>query len=338
MFDWLMSNPLLIVLFSILAIVLIVLFFIFVKAPKGNKKNKKDEKKKDDKISEKSQDDSNQDESEIEQKIKVDIESINKKVSEVEEEDKKKNKTWKEKHKREVTRVFEPKKSQVVQEKDDRELDEREQAFMRNKQFVKTSKRISKISSVSEKYEDIIDENEILPEPEIEQTIEPETTKPTRKRYIRKPIDKSQYFDKTKRLSKSIEADDFDGMFKSHVSDDYLDIDIERHLNIGDSFSEKLFARTSKMLANSGVKVAIQGEEKEELSNTSIRNDKDFMKDWAENRRRDELARVMANEPVIKSDDEQDDEFEEDDINLDAKNLLVVDSVLHRKQNFRNKK
>lgn len=343
MFEWLKSNPLLIVLLIFCAIVVIVLAFIFVKAPKGSKKDKKNADKKEEGVtdktgkSDKPDKNANQDEQDIEQKIKVDIESINKKVSEVEEQEKQKHKTWKEKHKREVTQVFERKQPQEVKEYNDKDLEEREQEFLRDKQFVKTSKKVSKIAYVSQKEEPQNEEQEQLEQFDSVQEHETEAPVSKRKRYVRKPKEKRQYFDKSKRLSKTIQADDFDDMFKSHVSDDYLDIDVDRHLDVGDTFSENLFARASKMLANSGVKVSVQGEDEEEANTSIRRNDKDYMQTWAENRRRDELARIMANEPIIKQDEELDEEFE-DDVNLDAKNLLMVDSVMHRKKSFKNKR
>ena len=64
--------------------------------------------------------------------------------------------------------------------------------------------------------------------------------------------DKTSHFDHSRRLSKYIKDGNFDGMFASHISDYYMNMDnIEKHLKTSEARVDKIFDRASKTLDNS---------------------------------------------------------------------------------------
>ena len=140
-----------------------------------------------------------------------------------------------------------------------------------------------------------------------------------------------KHFDHSRRLSKMIQEDSFDDMLNAHISDKYLKMDSKRHLCIGENFEEKLFDRALKTISNSEVKVLAEGEG-EERPVERIRNDKDYMRQWLEQKRKYELSRFIENESEKVSVAEE--EFVEDvkdDIDLSSKNIIVVDAITKRK-------
>lgn len=77
---------------------------------------------------------------------------------------------------------------------------------------------------------------------------------------------KVKHFDHSRRLSKAIREDKFDELFESHISEKYMNIDIDKHLNLNEKFQRKLFERTERMLANSDGKIKNDEHEKSHFS------------------------------------------------------------------------
>ena len=131
-----------------------------------------------------------------------------------------------------------------------------------------------------------------------------------------------------------IRDDSFDDMLESHISGHYLNIDEKRHLRISEDFSEKLFDRAMKTLSNSDVKVLVDTEDSQDKPFEKMRGDKDFMKQWLADRKRENMAAFVSS---IDNEDSKDEltaeeiESIENDISLNPKNVIVVDSIINRK-------
>lgn len=138
-----------------------------------------------------------------------------------------------------------------------------------------------------------------------------------------------KYFDHSSRLSKSIKSGSFDDMFRPHLSDKYLNIDTQKHLNVGEDFEESLYGRTSNMIANSDVKV---GSPNSFSASKSYRYDRDMMKEWAERRKREETARLMIDTTNYASNDDED--FGDSSVtenSFSPKNMLISRAIFDRK-------
>ena len=92
-------------------------------------------------------------------------------------------------------------------------------------------------------------------------------------------------------------------MFESHISEKYLNINSDRHLNLDEKFQRNLFDRTEKMLTNSDNKVKNDEHEKSSFS-------------------------LFSNNVVEDEDDE------EDEVQINMKTALLADTFLGK----RNKK
>ena len=77
---------------------------------------------------------------------------------------------------------------------------------------------------------------------------------------------KVKHFDHSRRMSKAIKEDDFDNLFESHISEKYLNINSDRHLNLNEKFSSGLFSRTERMMNNSLSKLKAVQEDVQEVS------------------------------------------------------------------------
>ena len=221
-------------------------------------------------------------------------------------------KTEKKDKKPSVVRVYEPQKDDGTSQKSQTEsLDDD-----REVEFVKTSANVSKFKSFknkskeTEKNESNVDEFGFVQEKQDDCELCETGVK---------------HFDHSRRLSKIIKDDSFDDMFASHISDGYMNINVDRHLSVGEDFEQSLYSRASKTLSNSDSKVLIDPSD----DNFEVKNDRDYMKSWLEDRRRSEYANTLSSE----------DEDENSDINVsektrlvDAKTLLVSDAVFKRKK------
>ena len=240
----------------------------------------------------------------------------------------------------EVVRVYEKKEYHKKEENKQIDLNEKaeeEQELLKNMQFVKTSRKVSRLK-LNENIDEINSENlienidnndEVLKENiELYNAEESETDNNSIGQ------ESSHYFDKTRRLSKIIKEENFDNMFCSHISEKYMNMDaIERHIKNCSEFQEKLYERASRTLANSQSKVSVD-------ENGKVKPLLENYKSELENRKRQELANMML---VSEEDDNvvsEDDLIENihDELNLSARNILIVDSILNRKGKNKLKK
>ena len=311
MIEFLISNPIMIV-----ALVLLVMFVFISLFFKVNKKKKTDETNKvneDDKVK------SNEEVNKNEQKDKPKL--IFKKKSKNAEK-----KIKKSKNKPEVQKVYE----RVVKKKEDDAQEIKtnpsisEDELLSKMQFVKTDKKVSKLV----KTEDI---EELQAVSDTINELKDENGQVAQETLLNLVKQKHGHFDKSRRLHRCVQEDNFDEMFCSHISDSYLNINSDRHLKINEDFETKLFDRTSKMLANSGAKVLVDESSVDGDVNTSIKVDKNYMKSWLEDKRREELANLISVKNKIEENQEDDiEELKEDEFN--ARSLLLGQILMNRKK------
>lgn len=277
------------------AVVLIImagLAYVIVK-PRKKKVQKVDSKKKEDVSTE---------------------EVVETKTEEVEQKEKKKKLK---KLKPEITRVYEKKKLQSKETyKEEEKQDPIEEEFLKKMQFVKTSKNVSRLKPYTPEEEQIQESFEEMSFAEEDCPICEEKHK-------------SSYFDRSRRLSNMIKDGTFDDLFCSHISEKYMNMDdISRHIRNCDEIEQRLFERTAKTLANSEAKVNI-----DENGKVGKLEDKDAMRAWLEERRRQELAKFVTgnNEEFVVATDYNYDDIVQDEFDLSARTVLVVDSILNRK-------
>ena len=295
--QFLLDNPLLIL--AIIFLLIAVVFWVVLKPKVSKKSSKKENSVSDDKsknITEKTDD--VQTEQTISDKNESSSEEIQKK--------KKLRKT-----KPEITHVYEKKQIQTKVEQK-KEIDTKaEEELLKKMQFVSSSGKISRLKPYINEDNN---QNEILEFEDLTELVKPEIE------------EKKSRFDRSRRLSQMIKDDSFDDLFCSHISDKYLNIDIDKHIKTCDEIQEKLFQRAADTMANSESKVVVTNDGVvEELK------DKESMKKWLETKRRQEIAKLMVDDSNQNSDDSVYDEILEDDLNLDSKTILVVDSILKRK-------
>ncbi len=329
MFEFLIQNPILIVVVVLLFMAFLVIFVL-----KPNKKSKakvekvfatpeKKEQEADeiDKVDESHQIDGVSKKQECEE-----ISEISEKTEISEEpKEKKKIKIFKEKLQPKVEKVYVREKVDEPNEiEKETKSDISEDELLEKMQFVKSSKKVSKLRAITD--EERAEKEALLQAQLEEQQAHEHVNEPQE---VKKS---SKHFDHSRRLSRCIECGSVDELFCPHLSDKYMNINTDRYLRVGDNFEEALYARTSKMLANSGAKIFVDedydNEEGDVTPSKAFKNDKEYMKEWLEKRKREEFAKLVMNNT---SSEEETQEIMVDDINLNAKNLLVVSSVMKRK-------
>ncbi len=209
-----------------------------------------------------------------------------------------------------------------------------EEELLSKMEFVKSSKKVSKLVKLSEKeelaaeLESLVTDEPYLP-PAVDESVE---SKRSRRHYHLK--EHTKHFDKSKRLSKLVEQENFDEMFDSHISENYLDIDISRHLDTSENVLNKLYDRASKTLANSDKRLISDDDEDNEKRKT----DKAYEEAYIEGKRREIFAKLIAGDEEEEiSEDMQLGEIDIDEkTKLDTKTLLVAEAVVNRKKNKRN--
>ncbi len=293
MLEWLNENPLVVLAF--LVVVVFVLMFVFVKVKK--KKVKKEPEKQIDKA-----------------------ETETKETSTEEKESTEKIRVKKSKVRPQIERLY--KRQVEIAEEENKAKEGSDEFDGKQAQFVKTDGKVSRFvgfEEIAKKEEEMIAaEQERLANPQDDCGI----CKPQKK-----------HFDRTRRLSRMIQYDSFDDMLEEHISEHYLNIDETRHLRISDDFSEKLFERAMKTLSNSDVKVLVDEEGSEEKPLEKMRGDKEYMKRWLAERKRENMATFIASKEVSSPDDIDEETAErlKNEIDLSPKNIVVVDSILNRK-------
>lgn len=305
--DYILQNPLILV--SLVLLVMVGLAYIIVKPRK--KQAKKIDKKPE-----------SESKSEQTEEKPVDENVI---VSETEDKSKKKKKKLR-RLKPEITHVYEKKKLKTKEEKTEDSQEEKsaiEEEFLKRMQFVKSSKNISKLKPYTPK-EEVVEEEHIE-----------ELSMPEEECVFCEEKHKSSYFDRSRRLSKMIKDGTFDDMFCSHISEKYMNIDdISRHIRNCDEIEQKLYERAAKTMANSEAKLAISEDGK-----VQKRSNKDDIMAAAEERKREALASyVTSNNEEYQQDDYDYEDLIQSDVDLSARNILVVDSILNRKGKSKSKK
>ncbi len=329
MFELLFSNPLLIVATVLVFILILLVVFI---SPRKKKKNAKVEKV----YPSKKEEQTNQvDTSTATESVEINEPSEDIVLKESEDdgtddlfEDENKSKLAKrdKKLKPHVEQVFKREESKLdIQAPGEIEPDIDENELLEKMQFVKSSKKVSKLVSLGENDNQVeIDTEDV---DNIEQTPEVVTS---RINSVKTNADGNRYFDKTRRISRCIECGSVDEIFCPHLSDRYLNINVDKHLKDDENIFNSLYSRTSKMLANSGAKFSVDGDEDSNFETPlkDYKNDKDYMKDWLERRKREELAKFIIDDP--NADDDID--VSVDDVNLSARSILITDSIINRKR------
>lgn len=312
MINFIQNHPLLVIITGIIIALLLVLAIIKVSNPKGKKSNK---------IAKNS----------TSSKTEKITETKTEKTEKTEEDSKEKKE--KEKKEKKVEQVYKSEKKEDNEEEKKEQEEKDEKDLLEKMAFVKTTKTISKLA----KREWI----EKVPESEFttEELIAIDSL--IREKEIYDESKKSSHFNKSVRLSNFTKSGNYDEMFLSHISDNRTHISTKRHLNINNAFMERLYIRTYKALERSGVEM-----DKNVIAplDTNIGNyfDNDYDTDGdtlAEESatKRGELAYNIDSSYKNPSNSQQsENDFLNDSIDLSSENILVVDTVMNRK-NRRNK-
>lgn len=309
MIEFFMNHPLLILAVAVV-VIMVILFFPTkkskkkVKAKSSETAKKEETKKEEPKVSEVEKTTSSEDSEESDNKQKDVVF--------------KKKRLKKSKQKPEVVQVYKKTTKEQTQEKTETNSDEIEKNLQERADFVNTSKKISKFAGLKDlesMHENDCTENS--PEEEVLDGYDKNCE-------VCKEI--ACHFDHSKRLSKFIKEGSFDDMFASHISDHYLNIDSGRHLKLED-IDKQLYDRTLSTLSNSETRVLVDGDGK---SAERMKNDKDFMKSWLEEKRREEYAKMITSQDESKVDNG---EYEDrEDLKLSAKNLMIAGAIISRKK------
>lgn len=255
--------------------------------------------------------------------------------NENEKEDSENKKSSKKKPKKEIEQVFKsPKKenetttSSVV---DDR-IKEEEANLLDRMQFVSSTKQVSKLA----KREKI----EKLPESEFteEELLEFGTVFAEEQEKLDKyEAKKHHHFDRSIRLSNFSKSGDYSSMFVSHISDNKKEhLNFKKHLHINEDFVNKIYERTYKTLERSGIK--------SENGDDFFEIDADDMFSLRKKKGYDEIDTSIVDEhilfPELYEGSEETAEIRKisKGIDLKSENIMVVDSLMHRKDNFKRKK
>lgn len=312
MLEFLISNPMIVIAVILVVMLLVISLFFSVKKKKKDKNVDvdKDVSKEGNEETEKPNENSEEKPKLIFKRKRADKEKKLKKAKE----------------KPSVQKIYEraPKKEHT-EESAEAKSSISEEELLQKMQFVKSSKKVSKLvknedieelQAVSEVIGDMKDGEESS---QISQTL------------LNLTEQKHGHFDKSRRLHRCIQDNNFDEMFCSHISDSYLNINSDKHLKVDQDFESKLFDRTSKMLANSGAKVLVDESTVDGDVNTSIKVDKNYMKSWLEEKRREELANLISVSNKIEE-SESEDLFEVKEDEFNARNLILGQVLMSRKK------
>ncbi len=309
--EFLMQNPLILI-----AAVLVVLAFLAKIISKPNKKKKAENKPveaKTEKVEQVEQPESQ------EQVIQTET---------VQEETKKEKKKLR-RLKPEITKVFEKKELQPTDNSKNKILEEKsqkEEEILKSMQFVKSSRNVERLKPLTASE---IEERERL---RLEQELLAQETEQFD--ILEEKVDlenKSTHFDRTRRLSKMIKEDSFDDMFCSHISEKYMNMnDLEKHIRNCDEIQSKLFNRVAETIVNSEIRLT--------NDTNGNNNERNLQLDELEKRRREQVSKFLAEmDDSLDSQDEYNfDELIEEDVDLSARNVLVVDAILKRKSRKNN--
>ena len=298
MLEWLNENPL--VVFAVLVFVIFVLMFAFVKVKKKKPAKKEEPKVEKKEESKEPEGDSGVEETTEEPPIKI-------------------RAKWA-KTRPQIEQIYKRSVAKAEAEK----KEEKDEFEGKEAQFVKSTNKVAKFIG----FEEVQKKEEELAEQALQEMQQPASHDDC---VICEP--KTVHFDRTRRLSKMIREDSFDDMLEAHISEHYLNIDEKRHLRISEDFSEKLFDRAMKTLSNSDVKVLVDKEDSVDKPLEKMRGDKDFMKQWLADKKRENMAAFISSIDTDSKNELTEEEINaiENDISLNPKNIIVVDSIVNRK-------
>lgn len=211
----------------------------------------------------------------------------------------------------------------------------REKELLERMTFVKNGKKVATLAKREKMLKVPVPKE---PEPEIIPVVEEVPAELTAEEKRQQKF--AKYFDKSRRISKKINEDDLESLFDSHISDAYMNIDMNRHLNVGKDFTKSLFSRASRVLAHGEIKIT-------DDADLTIKANR---KEWLKKKSKEEYRKMMMeghqfedflDEEIEKEEmmedyifqnysDELDGEYIEVNMNLSPKNILMVDSVINR--------
>ena len=304
--EFLIQNPL-----FLLAAVLVVLAFLAKIISKPNKKKNAENKPA---------------EAKVDKTEKVDVPAEEEQVVQtetVQEEVKKEKKKKLRRLKPEITKVYEKKELQPTDDSKNKILEEKsqkEEEILKSMQFVKSSKNVERLKPLTASE---IEERERL---RLEQELLAQETEQFD--ILEEKVDlenKSTHFDRTRRLSKMIKEDSFDDMFCSHISEKYMNMnDLEKHIRNCDEIQSKLFNRVAETIVNSEIRLT--------NDTNGNNNERNLQLDEIEKRRREQVSKFLKEINESSEEEEYDfDELVEEDVDLSARNILIVDAILKRK-------
>ena len=225
MFEYLNSNPFIVLVIGVL--VIFVLMFSFTKGAKSKKKKDdakpKEEKHEENKTSEQKSKD---------EEVVVDA--------------KKKKKLRKAKNKPQIEFVYKKTEQSKKEEKIEDDTSKIDSELNERAQFVKTTNKISKFIGLSDINEIQLKNEQEVFEIKDEQVFHEDCND-----------SKCKHFDRTRRLSKMVKEDSFDDMLQAHISEKYMNIHSEKHLRFDDDFSSKLFARANNTIDNGSCNIMV---------------------------------------------------------------------------------
>ena len=283
MFYEILSNPI-VILFTLAFFITIMLFLLVGKKKKTRKvSNKVIKTDKHEELLDESKVNNNKDENvdDIISKANENFDfAVDDQTSEVNE--------------KKITKVYVRKPSEVNTYTKESQDDLKYDKMSQKAEFVRTSKNISKLLNFNKEEkpveDDIVAENcEVCKE-------------------IASRIDHSA------RLSKAIKDDDFENLFRSHITEHYMVINADRH--ISQTILNKLFEKTNKLFENSEKKVKMPTFDE---NYTSLKSDRDRMKYLLNNEN--------AEEGLPLGDHSVDGQLP-----IDLKNVLLADAIMKRKK------
>ncbi len=312
MINFIQNNPMLILGIGLILVIVLTLLLIKASGIKNSKKSNTVEKTENLK-----------DENEkISQSQSIEKKETVEKKETISEDEKKSKK----KPKKEVEQVFKSdKKEETVQKPEDSErFVKQEKELLEKMAFVNTTKKISKLA----KKEDI----EKVPESEFTEQEIADLNEMIKEQELKNQAKKTRRFDRSIRLSNFSKSGDYDSMFLSHISDEKTQVDTKRYLNVDDEFLRRLYSRTYETLRHSG----INPESDEEEIDLLIDDDDEAFEEASEEKKEKELAYLNVGSSDKYTDPYYDSKIDKG-IVLNSENMLVVDSVMHRKDNYKRK-
>lgn len=235
----------------------------------------------------------------------------------------------------------EPKVEQTSSDEDEQNSSVTEKDLLSKMKFVKSSKHISKLVRFNEPIDDaeanknLNSEAESLNKEELFLNQSPsllsEEASTKDDENLENKVACQRHFDKSRRLSKCIKNNNFDELFESHISEKYLNINPSRHFDENKGTTTGLFERASQTIANSDYRFYRSYGKSEDLQPVISEAD-------VEQRKRELLASFISNKNSLDENNfSSNDIMEDDDVNLNAKTLMVAGELSQRKY-FKNKK